>query len=177
MKAPLEVISAYGAPTDSYIAAVRHFSERDELTKEQYEEGYNAIIGTEEPVEFSTVFHAKYHFLYAVQETVRLSLSGIPMMSDVAEIVEERVKRMEAEKPWAFKDYNETPDGERKLDATGKPKPKKGAKKELAIQVYADEIHGKGLSRKDAIAIMMEKVGLTKAGASTYYANCKAGRY
>ena len=177
MKSPIAVIEAYGAPTNSYIAAVTFFNERPEMSKEEYEAGYNDIIGTEVAVQFEDQKHARFHFLYAVQETVRVALVAIPDMAEIALEVERRVAKLKADKPWSFKDYTLEENGERKLDATGKPKPKKGAKKELAKQVYADHIEGKGLSRKEAIAIMAEKVGLTPAGASTYYANCKAGRY
>jgi hypothetical protein len=60
-----------------------------------------------------------------------------------------------------------------KLDALGKPKRKKGAKKELAKKVYNEKIAGKQLTRKQAIAIIAEEVGMTPAGASTYYGNLK----
>ena len=67
-------------------------------------------------------------------------------------------------------------DAEPKLDAVGNVKPKKGAKKELARKVYDEKIRNKDLARKDAIAILMEDVGMSAGGASTYYANLKAGR-
>lgn len=174
MKTPLEVIKGFGAPTDSYIAAVGFFNEKPMMTKEEYERGYSEIIYGEGTVEFLTHKHARFFFLYAVQETIRVSQHAVPDMDEIAKDVEFRVNALEAKHPEMFKDY-ET--GEVKMDATGKPKPKKGAKKDHAKRVYADEIHGRGLSRKDAIALLAEKVGLTVAGASTYYANLKAGRY
>jgi hypothetical protein len=68
-------------------------------------------------------------------------------------------------------DENATP----KLDAAGKPKQKKGAKKENARRVYDEKIRNTDTTRKEAIAILVEEVGLTPAGASTYYAQLKKG--
>lgn len=56
-------------------------------------------------------------------------------------------------------------------------KAKKGARKVLALKVYNEHIADKDLTRKEAIAVLVEHVGLTPAGASTYYANFKSGKW
>ena len=84
---------------------------------------------------------------------------------------EAKATKLVTDNPWMFA----KPEAEPKLDANGQKKPKKGAKKELAKTVYAEQIDGKGLSRKDAIAILVEEVDMSPAGASTYYANLKKG--
>ena len=174
MKTPIEVIQGFGAPTDSYIRAIGYFNEQPMMNKEQYERGYADVVGVEDVVVFDTFQHARFYFLYAVQETIRVAATTIPDMAEIADDVDRRVKALEAKHPEMFKDYETA---EVKMDATGKPKPKKGAKKDLAKKVYAEKIEGMNLKRKDAIAILAEEVGLTPAGASTYYANLKAGRY
>ena len=45
-----------------------------------------------------------------------------------------------------------------------------------ATEIYRRMTRKKGTSRKEIIAVFMEKVGLTKAGASTYYQMIKKTR-
>lgn len=60
-------------------------------------------------------------------------------------------------------------------------KAKKGARKVLALRIYNEKIkarvEAKEMTRKEAIAVLMEDVGLSAAGASTYYANFKSGKW
>ena len=48
------------------------------------------------------------------------------------------------------------------------------SKMDLAVKIYGEEKKKKGFSRKGCILRFMSEAGLTKAGASTYYANIKA---
>ena len=52
--------------------------------------------------------------------------------------------------------------------ATGK------TKKDLACEVYMEKL---GAQRKVVIAAMMERAGLSKAGAGTYYQNFRSGKW
>ena len=63
-----------------------------------------------------------------------------------------------------------------KLNADGTVAPKKGDKKVIAKKLYEDN-KGKINTRKEWIALLVKEVGLTEAGASTYYHNLKAGKY
>ena len=46
------------------------------------------------------------------------------------------------------------------------------SKKERALAIY-NEMSDKGHARKDIIAAFMDQLSMSKAGASTYYQNCK----
>jgi hypothetical protein len=47
------------------------------------------------------------------------------------------------------------------------------SKMDMAIKIYEEEKKKKGFSRKGCILRFVTEAGLTKAGASTYYANIK----
>ena len=63
-----------------------------------------------------------------------------------------------------------------KVNSDGTKKPKKGSKKILAIQVY-NEHKNDGMSRKEFIQLLVDKVGLTPAGASTYFHNLQSNTW
>ena len=48
------------------------------------------------------------------------------------------------------------------------------SKMDIAVKIYDEEKKKKGFSRKGCILRFVTEAGLTKAGASTYYANIKA---
>jgi len=50
----------------------------------------------------------------------------------------------------------------------------KDSKMDIAVKIYEEEKKKKGFSRKGCILRFVTEAGLTKAGASTYYANIKA---
>ena len=86
-------------------------------------------------------------------------------------ISEERTNKFYTEQPWHFA----KPEANAKLDNNGKVKAKKGSKKILAQQVFDKDIKDKGLSRKEAITILVAAGVSTPAGSSTYYAKLKKG--
>lgn len=118
----------------------------------------------------------KYASRYFVQNLVKASIAGDTSKTpdDLwLKSIQDGIRFM-AENPWVFaKAEDETPP---KLNADGSVAPKKGDKKVIAKKVYEDN-KGKVTSRKDWIALLVKEVGLTEAGASTYYANLKAGKY
>ena len=76
--------------------------------------------------------------------------------------------------PWVFaKPEDEVAP---KLNSDGTVAPKKGDKKVIAKKLYEDN-KDKVTARKDWIALLVKEVGLTEAGASTYYANLKNGKH
>lgn len=68
------------------------------------------------------------------------------------------------------------PEVEERLNADGTPAPKKGDKKTMAIEWWKN-LKDKNIKRKDAIKQLVELTGMSDAGASTYYANLKSGKY
>jgi hypothetical protein len=84
----------------------------------------------------------------------------------------EEAKKYIASAPWVFAKA----EGEEKLNSDGSPASKKGDKKLLAKQVY-EANKDKEMSRKQWIELLVKEVDLTPAGASTYYANLKKGKY
>ena len=173
MKDPISIIADLGVPTESFSAAIHHFYDRVDFSKDRYESLIAEIIGLDNPPTFESIKEAKLYFLYTIQETVRAFNTGtVPDMDDLWDAIVVKTKTMIARSPWSIKEYDTYATGEPKLDAMGKPKPKKGAKKELARQVYLDNNH-RTMKRKEWIELLMEKVGLSQGGASTYYANLK----
>ena len=173
MNPALDILKAYEIPTGSFVAAIQYLNDRTDLTDKQYLERISELVGYDCQVEVENL--PRYAYLYLVQEIIKASQStdAINVVA-VYEVAYDKAAEFIKENSYIFARADD--DAPVKLDATGAPKPKKGAKKALAIEVYADEIAGTNMKRKDAIAILMEKVGLTSGGASTYYANLKAGR-
>ena len=174
MHKAIETIRSYDIPVGSYVAAIQYLGERADLTDAQYIARIEELVGYS--VTISKEHLPKYAYLYLVQELIRASMTTDKLHPvAIYEIAYDKAEEFITENSYIFA-KPEAEDGVVKLDATGAPKPKKGAKKDLAKQVYADEIEGKGLSRKEAIAIIMDKVGMSSGGASTYYANLKSGK-
>jgi hypothetical protein len=108
---------------------------------------------------------------YAIQETIENNGNAEWL------VVMNKMNKLIAHSPWSVKDYEaftHESDAPAKLDAVGVPKRKKGAKKQLAIEVYNRE-KGTERTRGEWIELLMGEVGLSKAGASTYFAGLKKG--
>lgn len=84
----------------------------------------------------------------------------------------EQAKKYIESNPWVFAKL----EAEEKFNNDGSPASKKGDKKLLAKEVY-EANKGKINTRKEWIELLVKEVGLTPAGASTYYANLKKGKY
>lgn len=166
----IEKLALIGIPTRSPSAAVQHM--RDAGWFEKLDEDYKYLIadlgGADSPTEDSRELN--FTFRYLVTEAIENSeLKG----KELVAVAYEKAKDFIASHQYVFA----TPDADvpPKLDAAGNPKPKKGAKKELARKVYDEQIRNKDKTRKEAIEILVAEVGLSPAGASTYYANLKKG--
>ena len=176
MHQSIKTLQESGIPVHSFVAAIQYLNDNTPLTDEQYIESISELIEGHNVLQLGDKEHMpRYTYLYFVQELIRESFSTDKLDTfDIFSVAMEKARVYIKDNSWAFAVAEE--DGEPKLDAAGNIKPKKGAKKELAKKVYAEDIEGKELSRKEAIGILMEKVGMTSGGASTYYANLKAGR-
>ncbi len=172
MHPAIEVLQQRDIPISSYISAVQHINNRGELTHKEYIERIKELTG--EVVSFTNDFMYRFTYLYLIQNTVKTSFRTDKL--DMKEILNSSISEATTlleNNPW----FCYVPEKEPVLDANGKPKPKKGAKKEMAKQVwdkYKDD--GVDRTRKEWIQLLVDEVGLTPLGASTYYANLKKGK-
>lgn len=115
----------------------------------------------------------KYVARYFIQNIVKAELADKVLNLDniYTSSVQEATQYID-QNPWVFAQL----EAEVKLNADGTPAPKKGDKKVIAKDVY-EKNKDKGLARKQWIELLVKEVGLTPAGASTYYANLKSGKY
>jgi len=167
----IEKLALIGIPTRSAAAAIQYM--RDNGWFEKPIEDYKYLIADLGGADFPTddEREANYTFRYLVQEAINdPELKG----KDLVGLAYDKAITFIKNNQYVFAKKED--DAPPKLDAAGKPKAKKGAKKERAIQVYNEKIKDKITSRKEAIEILVAEAGLTKGGASTYYANLKAGR-
>lgn len=167
----VQMIEQFGIPTNNFVDAIRFVNDRDWLSKEEYEQRIEQITGHK--IALSDQKQARMYYLYLIQESVRSKDNDV---DTVINEVEQRVQHFNKEYGWALVSDEDHKSDEEKVDASGNQKPKKGAKKELAKKVW-NQNKDKGYTRKQFIDILVKEVGLTPAGASTYYSNLKAGRY
>jgi len=166
----LEKLALIGIPTRTAPAAIQYMRDHRwfEKTDDEYKDLIIELAMDDVPTEDSRELN--YTFRYLV--TMAIEHPGHTGKATLA-LAYEKAKTFIANHQYVFATPDE--DDEPKLDAIGNVKPKKGAKKELARKVYDEKIRNKDVSRKDAIAILMEDVGMSAGGASTYYANLKKG--
>lgn len=166
----IETIRDQKVPVNSVVAAAQHLGLNGigQLNDDEYVRRIKEITGKSVKFESSDMARMTYSYLVAVaiEETNHTDILDAEALLKKAT---EKASKLVEENSWMFAKAEAEP----KLDASGNVKPKKGAKKELAMKVYAEDIKDKVTVRKDAIAILVEKVGMTPAGASTYYANLK----
>lgn len=163
----------HGVPIGSAVQAAQYLGgagRGSALGKADYIRMLKDVTGKELSYENEDMYRMVYG--YFVTEAINeLNHTDVLDASKLLETAEVKAERLITNDPWMFA----KPEAEPKLDDDGKPKPKKGAKKDLAKKVYVEQIEGKVTKRKDAIEILVKEVGLTPAGASTYYANLKKG--
>ena len=167
-----ERLEAYDIPMNSPNAAVAAMKDQGWFQKlgEEYKANIELIAGSE--VDSDDERELNYTFRYLVTNLIeKPDLSG-QLLVDLSLT---KARTFIANHSYVFAVPEE--DAIPKLDAAGNPKPKKGAKKEMAKSVYAEQIKDvDGMTRKRAIEILVAEVCLTAAGASTYYANLKKGK-
>jgi len=166
----LQTIQDQGVPVNSTIAAAQHLGLNGlgQMADKEYIKRIEAITGDSITLEDKDLYRFTYSYL-CTEAIGRINNTDKLNVKELLTIATEKATMLKKKHSWMFA-KSETPV---KLDENGNAKPKKGAKKILAMEVYAEDIKNKVTARKDAIAILVEKVGLTPAGASTYYANLK----
>lgn len=176
MKTPLQVIADFGCPTDSSIFAIKHLSERNDLTVDEYKKGIQDIIGLPELPETESYFFAKVLFRYVIQETIRAYNSGvIPIMDEVYEISVNKARTYIDTNPWSATAFNLTHGlAERdELDEEGQPIViQKGGKKEITERLFK-QMKSNNATRQDIIEAFITETGMSKAGATTYFHTLK----
>lgn len=170
MSKVLDILRKQKVPVDSPTSAAQHLGLNGigKLADKEYVKRIKELVGINAKFEDSNMYRMSY--AYMVTDIIKATdNTDKPDVSKIWRTAKVKAAKLVKDQPWMFA----STDAEPKLDAEGNVKPKKGAKKDLAMEVYRDHIVGKIDVRKDAIAILVEKVGLTPAGASTYYANLK----
>ncbi len=173
MKTPLQVIADFGCPTDSAIDAIQFFSDRDDLTLDQYVKGIQDIVGTDDWKVSSSHFFAKVMFKYVVQETIRAYQTGlIPDMDALYIRCMDKTYAFIESNPWSQTMFNinhgiiqDDVDSE---TGDAVPTKKKGDKKEVTERLFK-EMKSKGASRQGIIEAFITETGMSKAGATTYF--------
>jgi len=160
----INVLENYDIPTTSVLQAVQYLNDHTTtLSDSDYIDRISEMAG--EPVNINDA-NPRLTYRYFVQETVTHPTFENKILFTAA--LNKAVEFVNKNK-WVLVK------GETPVDINGKPKAKKGAKKVLAQKLWS--VHkNENLSRKEWIALLVEKVNLTPAGASTYHANLKAGR-
>lgn len=166
----IDNIAAFDIPVNSVIGAVQLFNER---AREGQYGSYGHVLRTILEQDF-VVMEAPYDRIqvaYVIQETIKTYQAGGSKDVDPAKIYVTATK--------LARDFVEShayvfavKEEEVRLDASGKPKPKKGVKQVKAYEVYSRLVQ-EGASRKDIIEAFVVEVPLTKSGATTYFYNMK----
>lgn len=171
MKTPLQVIADYGSPTDSYIRAVTFFSQKPDFTKVEYETGIQQIIGLCVPPILPSTYEARILFRYVIQETIRAHQGQtIPNIDIVYKDALEKTKHFIEEYTWAQTNYN-CVNGITFTNST-EDEDHKGDKKTITETIFKDLV-AQNASRGDIIEAFVNKVGMSKAGATTYFHSLK----
>lgn len=140
--------------------------------------GLVSKYGEEEAIERFLEKHSEYEGeMYMVlngedelPETMKYTApeDELPEVPDEADIIAETAVEVKAEEPKAEKPKKEK---KAKVVKEKTEKVNKGpSKAELARQIYAN---AEDKSRKVVTELFIKELGLTAAGASTYYQNCK----
>ena len=163
-----EFLSKYNIPSASFVAATTEAIEQGELDPIEYRARIVELTGRGEDL---TDVESRYVYLYMIQESVRdfnnLTEDDELNMAILYDVVYDKATKYIANNQYLFVNEEQTPEG--------KPA-KRGTKKELTCELWAKH-KDDGLSRQEWIAMLMDKVELTKAGSSTYYAKLKKGTF
>lgn len=179
-----------GVPTDSVIRAAQYINDLM-LNTPQAADKVKALTG--ETVDGEHIMRVPLVYGYLVQGLVKAHVAKqsaqildllVKAKSQADSLIEEQTWMFIADEDTRAEIENADP------EVVKAGKAKKGARKVLGLKIYNDRIKGnvvkvkKGaevpagkMVRKEAIAILMEEVGLTSAGASTYFANFESGKW
>ena len=163
-----ELLEIYDIPTDSWIEATDQVSDEKNVYEEDYIRRTEELIGVTPSFEDSRKY--RYLYIYCIQEGVRAIVNG-DVEIDLNVVAHDRMETFFVRCNWVLHDFGTS---DKKVDKYGKPKPKRGAKKELAKALYQKH-KDEDLTRKQWIELLVKDADMTKAGASTYYSGLKKG--
>lgn len=168
MTPAIKYLNGLGITTSNRIRAVRDAGEL-EYDANTYRRVIGELTGLEVDVQDD---EAKYVFMYTVDNIMIGSTVDMAYANAVP-----KASKYVATHPWVLvkPDYS-TASTSNKVDALGKPKQKKGAKKAAAIKFW-NANKDETWSRKEWIEHLCENVGLTKGAASTYHYNLSRNKW
>ena len=173
----LEKLQADHIPTDSAVHAIAYLSQNGILEGISEDDLRYEIVNLTGHEASNDASPEELNFTYRYVVNGIVTSKGTKKGKELFDEATTKAKDYLAKNPHVFaKKDPVTSNLPPKLDACGNPKKKKGAKKELAKKVYREQILGKNLTRPQAIQIIMDEVGMSSGGASTYYANLKSGK-
>lgn len=167
----LEMIEVYDLPINS-LSAIQAYNERARAGKYDYGAVLRSLLGNEYQ-ELENPDHARVQVGYVIQLAITAHIAGEEI--DINKLYVDATSKTRdfvREMSWVFAKKEE----EVKLDASGKPKPKKGSKGDRSYEVYCEMVENS--TRKEIIEAFQseEAMGMTphsKSGATTYFYNMK----
>lgn len=180
LEAAVAKLNKMGVPTDSPTRAASYINDNLPTPERAQKMIADLTTSTVDVTEGTDPRVVQYTAAYVVNGIVKANVMNVtPMTADL--IVEARTKAHDFLKrlAWTFAGQEDTKAEIENADpeTVKAGNAKKGARKVLALRVYNERIKDHELTRKEAIAILVEEVGLTPAGASTYYSNFKSGKW
>ncbi len=166
-----------GVPTHSYVVAAQYVNDLM-LNTPQAQDRLQELTG--ENVEGEHVMRVPLVYGYLVQGILKAHIAKQSAeLVDLLVAAKANADALIEKQAWMFiadeEARQDIENADPEVVIAGKAK--KGARKILGLKIFNAEIKGQDLTRKEAIALLQEKVGLTGAGASTYYANFKSGKW
>ena len=174
MLTPLTILEHRNININNPIQAVQDAKALNWHTPEQFREGIVELVGDAVDQTQIDDRSARYLYYYLVQNFVKQRDTGIfdtkavieKSLSDTANIIK-RIYGGDLSYVLLLEEYktDTNPDGTLKQVTRGR----RGDKKNRALALYKK--NKDALSRKEIIALFMEELDMSKAGATTYYYN------
>ena len=177
----LSNFEAAGIPTHSFVAAAQHVNDLM-LNTPQAQDRLKELTG--EQVDGDHVMRVPLVYGYLVQNIIKAKLAKQSAeLLDLLVRSKEQADTLIEKQSWMFiadeAARQDIENADPEVVIAGKAK--KGARKALASKIYhaeiKDQFEAGELTRKEAIAIFMEKCGCPASGASTYFHNFKSGKW
>ncbi len=182
---PIAVLKRRGVNVDSPISAIREVNwEFGWSTVQQWRNGITELVGEDTiNVESLDYMKARYTYLYLVQNFTKLYEEVEDVTPQLGKVIKQtrsdaknRIERItKGDLVWMVgsREISGLVDGYTDTAGTEKKKGRKGRKKQAAEDLYTKYKDSK--SRKEIIEMFMKDLDMSKAGATTYFHNCKKG--